>query len=162
MTLSSNLLSAPLLPLLLIFAPFILVGHWLAIEGVQPQVPENPSQSLTNAALGSTNGASLGSAAGVTSQSSSLTVDGLQEKYVVKHHLSKEHQMYFETVTTCLFSKDLKAVQTALQSLKNDAGIQQLLPYLMQFIAEMVRPFMLAASAFPFLNPDVFCLSFSR
>lgn len=46
----------------------------------------------------------------------------------VKHHLSKEHQMYFETVTTCLLSKDPAAVTTSLNSLRTDAGIQQLLP----------------------------------
>jgi transcription initiation factor TFIID subunit 6 len=115
-----------------------MIGHWLVIEGVQPNIPENPTPQALRPTLASTPSATTAPSSS-TSSTTAVTVETLEgQKYTVKHHLSKEHQMYFETVSTCLFSKDFKAVQTALHSLKHDAGIQQLLPYFVQFIAEMV------------------------
>ena len=107
------------------------------IEGVQPNIPENPVPSSLS--KGISGGMPMATNPPASSSGGQVTVETLEgQKYTVKHHLSKEHQMYFETVSTCLFSKDVKAVQTALHSLKHDAGIQQLLPYFIQFIAEMV------------------------
>jgi hypothetical protein len=60
------------------------------------------------------------------------------EKSNVKHHLSKEHQMYFETITKYLLSNEPNLIQKAMLSLRIDAGIQQLLPYFIQFVSEMV------------------------
>ena len=135
-----------------------ILGHWLAIEGVQPNIPENPIQQPQSAVGGYSSSVSSGippipqappmllqntttpSPSSVATNTTSMVVETLEgHKYNVKHHLSKEHQMYYETVTTCLFSKDVKAVQTALHSLQHDAGIQQLLPYFIQFVAEMVQ-----------------------
>jgi len=114
----------------------LFLGHWLVIEGVQPNIPENPAPHTLRPSFIPPSSTTT---ATPSSETSTVTVETLEgQKYTVKHHLSKEHQMYFETVSTCLFSKDVKAVQTALHSLKHDAGIQQLLPYFIQFIAEMV------------------------
>ena len=95
----------------------------MAIEGVQPNIPENPvatpSQTLTsmnkatggllpippapmhpvNAMQTSSTGAHASSGSSATSTTTVVeTLEG--QKYTVKHHLSKEHQMYYETVGT--------------------------------------------------------------
>ena len=109
--------------------------HWLAIEGVQPQIPENPLIPLS----GTSSIEPLSpTTTGASSTASATTQLQPRSQPHVKHHLSKEHQLYFETITNCLLSKDTSTVATALNSLRTDAGIQQLLPYFVQFIAEMV------------------------
>ena len=58
--------------------------------------------------------------------------------------LSKEHQLYYDTLISDLL--DLSSILwniltlplSAISALKNDAGIQQILPYFVQFIAENV------------------------
>jgi hypothetical protein len=67
------------------------------------------------------------------------TLSLTDEKPNVKHHLSKEHQMYFETITKYLLSNEPNLIQKAMLSLRIDAGIQQLLPYFIQFVSEMVH-----------------------
>lgn len=68
--------------------------------------------------------------------------EGLQEdaevKPLVKHILSKEMQSYYDTIIADLLSSDSAKVKAALYSLSSDSGLQQLLPYFVQFVAEMV------------------------
>lgn len=59
-------------------------------------------------------------------------------KSLVKHILSKEQQAYFEKVADAVRGKSEKLLHVALQSLREDAGINELLPYFTQFIADQV------------------------
>lgn len=116
--------------------PVRFTSHWLAIEGVQPQIPENPIQEDESAPLEQVYAPQ--ETLQQQSGSSSSTANSNAKIPQIKHHLSKEHQMYFDTITKCLLVKDNTAHQTALKSLSSDAGIQQLVPYFVQFVAEMV------------------------
>lgn len=104
-----------------------LTSHWLAIEGVQPAIPENvPIEAL-----------------GVISdgKKSDYKDDGLSidVKLPVKDILSRELQLYFEKVTELTARRSESAIfKQALVSLATDSGLHPLVPYFIQFIADEV------------------------
>lgn len=58
-------------------------------------------------------------------------------KPMVRHILSKELQLYYEKIVDALLSPDDNELrETAIESIREDHGIQQLLPYLIQFITD--------------------------
>ncbi len=59
-------------------------------------------------------------------------------KPVVKHVLSKEMQLYFEKITAAILGKEDDIVEAALNSLRSDPSLHQLLPYFVQFISDKV------------------------
>ncbi|XP_022135619.1 transcription initiation factor TFIID subunit 6 [Momordica charantia] len=100
--------------------------HWLAIEGVQPAIPENapvevilpPSDVKSN------------------EQKDGLPVD---IKLPVKHILSKELQLYFDKITELVVSRSSTVLfKKALASLATDSGLHPLVPYFTCFIADEV------------------------
>ncbi|PKA56544.1 hypothetical protein AXF42_Ash015317 [Apostasia shenzhenica] len=107
-----------------------VVAHWLAIEGVQLAIPENPPlEALVDPSEhkkfehGKEDGAPV------------------DIKSSLKHDLSRDLQLYFQKITeitvckykSCLFKEVLKILAT-------DSAIQPLLPYFAYFISnEVVR-----------------------
>jgi len=110
--------------------------HWLAIQGIQPKVPQNPiiEDPETERKKQSKDKDQ--------SKKISTSVDtNVEFKPLVKHVLSEELQMYYEKVTEAIKDssnqkKDLR--RAAIESLANDPGINQLVPYLTQFVASEV------------------------
>lgn len=115
--------------------PLTLTSHWLAIEGVQPMIPENPPMlpegdaTLSAVLLG-----------GKREATSSLLQqqEEAELRPLVKHVLSKEVQAYFDAVIADLASPDTDRIKAALYSVATDSGLQQLLPYFIQFVAEQI------------------------
>ncbi|KAJ6107591.1 Transcription initiation factor TFIID subunit 6 [Penicillium sp. IBT 18751x] len=109
-------------------------GHWLAVEGVQPSIPQNPTAADSrNLEL-----ASKGPNANQTLQAMSGAGD-VAVKPLVKHVLSKELQLYFEKVCSAFLDETSEEYRTSgYASLKEDPGLHQLVPYFVQFIAEKV------------------------
>lgn len=139
--------------------------HWLAVEGVQPAIIQNPNLNdikisqppiVRGAIVTALNDNSFQTS---SSSSAALSLDeekeaqrlssvkpgqNIEVKPLVKHVLSKELQIYFNKVISALTSKDqsdekaqhMKAA--ALTSLKTDSGLHQLVPYFIQFIAEQI------------------------
>lgn len=107
--------------------------HWLAIEGVQPAISQNPNPAEVRAdttSKGSTTNHSLAAVGG----SDNVTV-----KPLVKHILSKELQLYFEKVCSAVLDEHNDTMRNAaLSSLRQDPGLHQLLPYFVQWISEKV------------------------
>ncbi|SCU81274.1 LAFA_0C03752g1_1 [Lachancea sp. 'fantastica'] len=130
--------------------------HWLAIEGVQPTIPQNPSLNdirlsqppiVRGAIVTTVNDTSLQTSASEEKESqhiSSIKPGQANEvKPLVKHVLSKELRIYFDKVVSALTTKenDDKAQHlraAALTSLRSDTGLHQLVPYFIQFIAEQI------------------------
>ncbi|EPR79728.1 Transcription initiation factor TFIID 70 kDa subunit [Spraguea lophii 42_110] len=97
--------------------------HWLAIEGVQPQIPQNPLP---------------------TDQQSNKRdpVSTLQSDVEIqpslRHVLSKELQTYYEKIITYITSSDPEENELGISCLKNESGMQQLIPYFIQYFNENV------------------------
>lgn len=132
-------------------------AHWLAIEGVQPTIPQNPLPSEVAMIPPSVRGSQ------VTHSVSALASD-VEVKPLVKHVISKELQIYFDKVVEALLQSakdESNAEETedgattatangtsngggaslrsiALNSLRNDPGLHQLVPYLVQFVQEQI------------------------
>lgn len=135
-------------------------AHWLGIEGVQPMIPQNPLASeiknLPSVVRGATssvygNDLLLSSAPGSSSTEESKDGNGRQKskkgdkdvevKPLVKHVLLKELKLYFDKIVEVLISTDPEKEtfkDAALNSLRTDPGLHQLVPYFIQFVAEQV------------------------
>ncbi|GLT94131.1 hypothetical protein SLE2022_118890 [Rubroshorea leprosula] len=100
-----------------------VVCHWLAIEGVQPAIPENAPVGAPS------NGKDY-------EQKGGHSVD---IKLPVKHVLSRELQLYFDKITELTVSKsDSVLFKEALVSLATDSGLHPLVPYFTCFVADEV------------------------
>uniref|UniRef100_A0A7S2XER1 TAF6 C-terminal HEAT repeat domain-containing protein n=1 Tax=Lotharella oceanica TaxID=641309 RepID=A0A7S2XER1_9EUKA len=109
--------------------------HWLAVEGQQPSIPQNPAfEHPTDESDGE-----VGEDAEAEIAGDAKAKDGDKQivKQMVKHVLTKEQQMYYERVTDAMKGNDA-AQRVMLKSLANDPGLHQLLPYFIQFIADEV------------------------
>jgi transcription initiation factor TFIID subunit 6 len=128
-------------------------AHWLAVEGIQPLIPENPPaipretdvdpivksdtlKNLTPAVNGVVNGLGLPSTTNGPPGAKKLA----QSQQLVKQVLSRELQLYYVRLTSSLLppSSDMPKRTAALASLRNDAGLQALLPYLVRWVADGV------------------------
>lgn len=114
--------------------PPALTCHALAIEGIQPAIPENPV--IHTDKVDTTQPTQLTT----TKTTRRDLTEEAEVKPLVKHVLSKELALFYDTLVNDLMSLETKpeASAAALLSLEQDAGLQQLLPYLLQFVAEGV------------------------
>lgn len=69
--------------------------------------------------------------------------DNVTVKPLVKHILSKELQLYFEKICSAILDESMDEDRAAdrvaaLASIRGDPGLHQLVPYLVQFVAEKV------------------------
>ncbi|KAJ2159673.1 histone H4-like TAF Taf6, SAGA complex subunit [Coemansia sp. RSA 552] len=107
----------------------VYTAHWLAIEGVQPRIQQNP----VPAEDGEEEAAMAKKPVRVQRQ------DGVETIPLVKHVLSRELQLYYECITESLQSADPVVKSTALESISVDAGIHQLVTYFVQYVAVTVK-----------------------
>lgn len=99
----------------------VIQSHWLAIEGVQPQIPQNiikDSKKETTSTL-------------------QHFIEDVEIKVTTKHVLPKELQMYFDKINTFIRGTEEERV-LALECLENDSGIQQLIPYFIHAFYEFI------------------------
>lgn len=136
-------------------------AHWLAIEGVQPMIPQNPLASeiknlppivrgatssilgndLLSKSISSTSGGLEDSKDSASRQKDKKGEKDVEIKPLVKHVLLKELKLYFDKVVEVLVSNDPEKEalkEAALSSLRTDPGLHQLVPYFIQFVAEQV------------------------
>lgn len=108
------------------------------MEGVQPSIPQNPTtaEARANELVPKGPGANqtLGALAGN---------DNVTFKPLVKHVLSRELVLFFDKVRLAVLdeSQEVDVVvlrKSALESVRSDTGLHQLVPYFVQFVAEKV------------------------
>ncbi|KAJ7497412.1 transcription initiation factor TFIID complex 60 kDa subunit [Mycena latifolia] len=116
-------------------------AHWLAVEGVQPLIPENPpaipKEVAPDVKPPLTNGVSAAPALAATKKQEQQLQ---QQQQLVKQVLSRELQLYYTRLTSSLLppGSDLTKRDAALASLRSDAGLQALLPYLIKWVGDGV------------------------
>lgn len=109
-------------------------AHWLAVEGVQPSIPQNPTAADARNIELTAKGPNANPTLAAMSGTGNVAV-----KPLVKHVLSKELQLYFEKVCNAFLDESSEEYRTAAYaSLREDPGLHQLVPYFVQFIAEKV------------------------
>ncbi|KDR83070.1 hypothetical protein GALMADRAFT_238878 [Galerina marginata CBS 339.88] len=136
-------------------------AHWLAVEGVQPLIPENPPAIpresdgdpnakgeilKVNGTAPTVNGTGLplgltaNLPAGAKKPATGPQANTQPNQQIVKQVLSRELQLYYARLTSSLLppSSDFAKRTAALASLRNDAGLQALLPYLVRWVGEGV------------------------
>lgn len=108
-----------------------VVAHWLAVEGVQPAIPENaPIEVLAAPPEAKKDG---------QVRPRKDDEGGFEVKPPVKHVLSKELQLYFEKITELVVTgADTQLLRDAFVSLATDSGLHPLVPYFTQFVADEV------------------------
>ncbi|PWN26916.1 hypothetical protein BDZ90DRAFT_221211, partial [Jaminaea rosea] len=132
-------------------------AHWLAVEGVQPLIPENPAplpattsrptaaQDSTDPYAGLASTSTTGAVAVATGGSAGATPNATTQP-LVKHILSRELQVYYQRLTEAL---DDPTTLAALSSLRSDPGLHQLVPYLCQWISTTIASALCAPDALP-------------
>ncbi|PCH39838.1 TAF-domain-containing protein [Wolfiporia cocos MD-104 SS10] len=127
-------------------------AHWLAVEGVQPLIPENPpaipKDSDPDAVAKPTSPSRHGIVFPPTPPMSdrpspvqTVKKQQQQQQQLVKQVLSRELQLYYTRLTSALLppsASDYAKRTAALASLRHDAGLQALLPYLVRWVGEGV------------------------
>eukprot|EP00771_Trimastix_marina_P001509 gnl/Trimastix_PCT/2590.p1 GENE.gnl/Trimastix_PCT/2590~~gnl/Trimastix_PCT/2590.p1 ORF type:complete len:555 (+),score=75.66 gnl/Trimastix_PCT/2590:74-1738(+) len=111
--------------------------HYLAVEGVQPLIPQNPASENSECRQASRLQTSL---AEKTKRKRMRVSDpqDMEVRPLVKHMLSQEMQLYYTKVTKAILSDNIAQRRLVLQSLACDPGLHQLLPYFVRFIASEV------------------------
>ncbi|MCJ1313198.1 hypothetical protein MMC25_006875 [Agyrium rufum] len=117
-----------------------MTAHWLAVDGVQPIIPQNPTPADTRSMDLLPKGSSANPhLSAVTDTPTATTATPSVVKPQVKHVLSQELQLYFGKVTSALLDESNEEYRVAaLASLRTDPGLHQLVPYFVQFVAEKV------------------------
>ncbi|KAG0439488.1 Transcription initiation factor TFIID subunit 6 [Dictyocoela muelleri] len=92
----------------------VIQSHWLAIEGVQPQVPQNPLSKIEKISKNKMN-----------------YQEDLEFRDNTKHILSKELQLYYEKIIDSLNT-------SSCAYLEFESGIQQLVPYFIHYFNENI------------------------
>ncbi|KZT09194.1 TAF-domain-containing protein [Laetiporus sulphureus 93-53] len=124
-------------------------AHWLAVEGVQPLIPENPPaipKETDHEKPTTVSPARPGVVFPPTPPSSDRpspvqpAKKQQQPQLLVKQVLSRELQLYYTRLTSSLLppTADYAKRTAALASLQHDAGLQALLPYLVRWVGEGV------------------------
>ncbi|KAL2062918.1 hypothetical protein VTL71DRAFT_5990 [Oculimacula yallundae] len=113
-------------------------AHWLAVEGVQPSIPQNPTTAEARASELVPKGPGANPALAALAGN-----DNSAFKPAVKHVVSKELMLFFDKIKSALLDENsdeevLILRKSALESVRSDPGLHQLVPYFVQFVAEKV------------------------
>lgn len=113
-----------------------LTSHWLAVDGTQPQIPQNPA-----AVTSSTTPASLihrvpdepALQEGLDGQQRPVSI-----RQLLPRLLSEELILYFSRVTIAIERNDQDTTDAALASVARDAGLQELVPFFCRYISSQI------------------------
>lgn len=114
-----------------------LTVHWLAVDGVQPDIPQNP---IRNKNMQKTIVHRVEDEDEEKADDGSGGV-GVQVTQLLPRLLSEELQLYFSRITTAVERGGRTPVErqqqdAAMQSLSRDSGLQELAPFMINYVAK--------------------------
>ncbi|KAI1422508.1 TAF6-like protein [Xylaria sp. FL1777] len=117
-------------------------SHWLAIEGVQPTVPQNPTSTEARSQDLLPKGPGANPALAAFSGH-----DNPSFRPAVKHAVSQEQILFFEKVQAALLDDNpdpevQRLRQAALAAVTAEPGTHQLMPYYVNFISNQVTHYL--------------------
>lgn len=103
--------------------------HWLAVDGVQPEIPQNPDKALQQSATANNNNNAV---------SADETADGVRVNKLQASLLSEELQLYFTRVTLAMErgggnASAVEQQDAVIASVATDAGLQELVPFMVRY-----------------------------
>ena len=116
--------------------------HWLAVDGVQPQIPQNPHPSDSMVHLVD-NGADDDNAEVLDGPNSAVD-RGVKVRQLLPRLLSEELQLYFTRIVLSIEKGgstpgDRQEQDDAIQRVSCDAGLQELVPFMIQYLAKQLH-----------------------
>jgi len=133
-----------------------LTSHWLAVDGTQPAIVQNPASLLRKKGLfhrvedDDDNVAIVGIGAADTelpeqnaTAASSKTTSGVSVRQLLPRVLSEELQLYFTRVTLTMerggaTPTTRRQQDAALASLARDAGLNELVPFFVRYVTKQL------------------------
>jgi transcription initiation factor TFIID subunit 6 len=127
-------------PLPKVPADVTYTAHWLAVEGVQPAIPQNPpvTAAVNEAAAAAGVKPSVVAAASQGANATLGSNPGVVVKEMVRHVLSRELQRYFQDVKEGVKGSSEEFRQQVLDGVRQDPGLYQLVPYFAQYVQDQV------------------------
>lgn len=122
-----------------------LTMHWLAVDGVQPNIPQNPIQQRTPGAGGSVHRVEQDDDQVPEPSSSSSSGgdngNGVHVTRLLPRLLSEELQLYFTRITTAVEKggaspRTRRQQDSALTSVAQDGGLQELVPFFVNYVSK--------------------------
>jgi len=122
-----------------------LTLYWLAVNGIQPNVPQNPSgaSGSANANKRKQSAVHLVDAVDEDEDEDGSRGDGVQVTQLLPRLLSEELRLYFSRITEAVERGGATPVtrqqqDTALASLIRDPGLQELIPFMINYVTKNI------------------------
>ena len=119
-----------------------LTLHWLAVDGIQPNIPQNPA-GVGNTGTVKTNKRKQPAVhrAEDEEEDNAFGGDGVQVTQLLPRLLSEELRLYFSRITGAVERGGATPVtrqqqDKALSSLTRDAGLQELIPFMINYVTK--------------------------
>lgn len=119
-----------------------LTVHWLAVDGVQPDIPRNPA-SIAGSKSARPVTVEESPSQDSAEDSTPTSGDGVQVAQLMPRLLSEELQLYFTRVITAIERGGANPTtrqqqDAALASLAKDGGLQELVPFFVNYVCDSI------------------------
>jgi transcription initiation factor TFIID subunit 6 len=119
-----------------------LTLHWLAVDGVQPNIPQNPA-GVASTSTANTNKRKKPVVHRVEEEEEEDASggDGVQVTQLLPRLISEELRLYFSRITGAVERGGATPItrqqqDTALASLTRDPGLQELIPFMINYVTK--------------------------
>ena len=118
-----------------------LTVHWLAVDGVQPDIPQNQVSTSSSSSSKETKDVTHHHPDEHDKEESGTTATGVQVTQLLPRLLSEELRLYFTRVTAAVERGGATVItrqqqDAALAGIARDPGLQEMVPFLVLYISK--------------------------